>query len=203
MKWRCPICHAVKLAPSRPRAEDVRRYCLGCSEKQGVLVRRVCDVQQGRRDRAKAPRNARHRRTYVFQAPDAYFFIGGIDARKLADRWFPGSHSVRVRATRQAGPVTVSEHTVTLRKGPWADRFDAEAQAAVGAVRAGAARARLWGGSWSPARIRTEIRKFVEWALGVRPRLDRLSRAEIEVATLLRKQAALAMLGEATKRKTA
>lgn len=45
-RWTCPNCSSTKLAPSKPRRDDVRRYCLACSEKTGRLVQRVCPVLQ-------------------------------------------------------------------------------------------------------------------------------------------------------------
>ena len=40
-RWKCPTCGHGLLAPTRPRRNDVRRYCLPCSSKAGVLVERV------------------------------------------------------------------------------------------------------------------------------------------------------------------
>lgn len=45
-RWVCPDCSSTKLAPQKPRRDDVRRYCLPCSEKTGRLVQRVCPVLQ-------------------------------------------------------------------------------------------------------------------------------------------------------------
>jgi hypothetical protein len=40
-RWVCPNgCPGVH-APDKPRADDVRRYCLPCSEASGRLVRRT------------------------------------------------------------------------------------------------------------------------------------------------------------------
>ena len=40
-RWKCEKCNDGLLAPSRPRKNDVRRYCLPCSAKQGTLVERI------------------------------------------------------------------------------------------------------------------------------------------------------------------
>ena len=53
-RWSCPQCKAGVLAPSRPRKNSVKRYCLSCSEKKGVLVERVCPSL----DKARAMRKA-------------------------------------------------------------------------------------------------------------------------------------------------
>lgn len=41
VRWKCPLCNSGLLAPSRPRKNDVRRYCLSCSGDTGKLVERV------------------------------------------------------------------------------------------------------------------------------------------------------------------
>lgn len=41
-RWVCPARGGGVLAPSAPRLDDVRRYCLDCSKKTGRLVKRTC-----------------------------------------------------------------------------------------------------------------------------------------------------------------
>ncbi len=48
--WICPTCSKGKKAPSRLRKVDVRRYCLKCSEKAGVLVERSIPKLDKKRD---------------------------------------------------------------------------------------------------------------------------------------------------------
>lgn len=48
-RWTCPRCSTGRLAPSRPRRDDVRRYCLPCSEATGRLVERVCPANERER----------------------------------------------------------------------------------------------------------------------------------------------------------
>jgi hypothetical protein len=55
-RWVCPLCGAGKLAPSRPRADDVRRYCLPCSGKTGRLVNCTCPAA----DAVRVQRRAKH-----------------------------------------------------------------------------------------------------------------------------------------------
>jgi hypothetical protein len=72
-RWQCPLCGSGKLAPSRPRKIDVRRYCLACSEKTGELVERRCPTLDRRREAVAAKKKQRRRAT---------------DAKKKADpRW--------------------------------------------------------------------------------------------------------------------
>ncbi len=41
------------MAPDRPRADDVRRFCLVCSARNGRLVKRVCPALEHKRAAAK------------------------------------------------------------------------------------------------------------------------------------------------------
>ncbi len=51
-RWVCPDCGRAQLAPRRLRRVDVRRYCLPCSKKAGVLVERSAPVNEKRRERS-------------------------------------------------------------------------------------------------------------------------------------------------------
>lgn len=68
IRWVCPSCEQGKLAPSRPRRDDVRRYCLSCSAKTGRLVERSAPSLERRRQtgaersRAKAAAAAERKR---------------------------------------------------------------------------------------------------------------------------------------------
>jgi len=55
-RWKCPECDSGKLAPTRPRRNDVRRYCLPCSERTGYLVERTCPAAAAKKQRAAARR---------------------------------------------------------------------------------------------------------------------------------------------------
>lgn len=57
--WVCPECGSTKRAPSKPRANDVRRYCLPCSEATGYLVQRTCPVLDARREHKAEVKRAR------------------------------------------------------------------------------------------------------------------------------------------------
>jgi len=45
-RWVCPRCRRGVNAPSRPRMDDVRRYCLPCSAATGRLVERTCPARE-------------------------------------------------------------------------------------------------------------------------------------------------------------
>ena len=49
-RWTCTKCGSTKLAPTRPRRDDVRRYCLSCSESTGRLVERVAPALERKRE---------------------------------------------------------------------------------------------------------------------------------------------------------
>jgi hypothetical protein len=53
-RWVCPQCQHGLLAPSRPRRDDVRRYCLNCSKKTGRLVERLCPTLEKKREKTAA-----------------------------------------------------------------------------------------------------------------------------------------------------
>jgi hypothetical protein len=49
-RWTCLNCGEGGLAPTKPRRDDVRRYCLPCSAKTGRLVERVSPSLERRRE---------------------------------------------------------------------------------------------------------------------------------------------------------
>lgn len=58
-RWICPLCGAGKLAPSRPRRDDARRFCLPCTDKTGRLVERTCPALTAKRQKAADRRSQR------------------------------------------------------------------------------------------------------------------------------------------------
>jgi len=54
VRWKCAICDNGLLAPSKPRKNDVRRYCLPCSSESGKLVERVAPTLDKQRTAKKA-----------------------------------------------------------------------------------------------------------------------------------------------------
>lgn len=51
VRWSCPndARHSAVLGPSKPRRNNVCRYCLVCSSRHGVLVERVAPVVEKKR----------------------------------------------------------------------------------------------------------------------------------------------------------
>jgi len=54
VRWKCETCDDGLLAPSRPRKNDVRRYCLPCSAKRGTLVERTAPALEKKREKRTA-----------------------------------------------------------------------------------------------------------------------------------------------------
>lgn len=56
-RWICPQCNKGKLGSMRPRSNATIRYCLTCSEKEGILVERTCPalekVRHAKQERSK------------------------------------------------------------------------------------------------------------------------------------------------------
>lgn len=85
MRWKCPQCDSGVLAPSRPRRDDVRRYCLTCSAKTGKLVERSAPALEKKREQAKqrSTEKQKTKRAKVAQAKTAH---SGFDVIKEAER---------------------------------------------------------------------------------------------------------------------
>lgn len=65
-RWVCPDCGKGVNAPDRPRTDDIRRFCLPCSEKTGRLVKRTCPTldreRSAKSEKAAAKRSAAAKR---------------------------------------------------------------------------------------------------------------------------------------------
>jgi hypothetical protein len=68
-RWICPKCDAGKNAPSRLRKIDVRRYCLSCSEREGILIERIVPKFETKREAAKKRAQAKAARKRAKDAP--------------------------------------------------------------------------------------------------------------------------------------
>lgn len=60
-RWKCPRCGGGVLAPSRPRRDDVRRYCLDCSKATGRLVERTSPSVERERAQSSTAAAAKRR----------------------------------------------------------------------------------------------------------------------------------------------
>lgn len=86
VRWECPTGeHRGVLGPSKPRRENIVRYCLPCSQAAGRLVERVAPSLQRQREtaaeRAAAKRKAAAERQ---RARDAErYVVDGVDLRDV------------------------------------------------------------------------------------------------------------------------
>lgn len=84
VRWVCPNCDQGKLAPSRPRRDDVRRYCLACSEETGRLVERAAPALDRKRQQRSA-RLAEKRKAVAQREAErerARYTVAGVDLRQ-------------------------------------------------------------------------------------------------------------------------
>lgn len=194
VRWSCPLCSSGVLAPSRPRKVDVRRWCLACSEKTGKLIERVPISLAAKRKERKRKQARKYAAKKEFKRPDSYYFIGGHNLRywttALPDR------AVRVRTTKGPGATALRGEVMHFRTGPWADRFDAEAQARIADAKWSVIVIRKLTGRLPPLDLLRAVRAHASDRYGLdhwRPRS--LARLEIELADILRKRAAVKALG--------
>jgi hypothetical protein len=90
IRWKCEQCGHGLLAPSRPRKNDVRRYCLTCSAKRGILVERVAPALQKKSERKQTQRKqlVAKRRERVAVSPKTY----EMNYRKYLTKYSNGWH---------------------------------------------------------------------------------------------------------------
>lgn len=62
VRWKCERCGDGCLAPSKPRRDDVRRYCLPCSKESGRLVERISPSLEAQRAKKQEQRRAAAKR---------------------------------------------------------------------------------------------------------------------------------------------
>lgn len=84
VRWKCPTCGNGLLAPSKPRMNDVRRYCLPCSAKSGILVQRVAPALE--RKRAASRQQATAKRAATRLRAQQERTVAGMDVEKEARR---------------------------------------------------------------------------------------------------------------------
>jgi hypothetical protein len=130
VRWKCLNCDSGVLAPSRPRKDDVRRYCLKCSAKTGKLVERVAPSLEKKREasKAKSTQKQKVKRAKIAQAKTSH---SGFDVEKEAQRlWkilqtqenkptrpIPSIKIVNRKRSASSGVCYYGEHAVTLNLG--------------------------------------------------------------------------------------
>lgn len=90
VRWECPNGHPAVLGSTRPARNSVVRYCLKCSEKEGVLVERIAPVLEAKRAAAKDSAAAKAKAKRAKRAADAAaavqreterYTVDGLDLR--------------------------------------------------------------------------------------------------------------------------
>jgi hypothetical protein len=147
-RWVCPNCSGGLLAPSRPRKDDVRRYCLGCSKRTGRLVERTCPALERERATSREARSTRaktQRQTVTRQKQaaaalrsaklDARFVVRSavepgatVDLRNEVARVWRAARKVEPRL-RERPPVLVA----SAGSGSYAYTYDGEIHLGQGA----------------------------------------------------------------------
>ena len=193
VRWACPNgCPAV-LAPSRPRRDDVARYCLPCSAARGRLVLRLAPALEAKRAAkvaaAKMKKAARAER--AAERETAYYTVHGVDLReelkklwalpiarelraklytlhRTAPRGQPPKLVVRTRSTSggRYGVAWWQRHEILINRIPGQDAFDVRDTLAHEVAHILTPRARH-GIAW-----KTAFRLLCEQAYGVRPRVE-------------------------------
>lgn len=101
VRWTCPNGCGSVLGPSKPRRDNICRYCLECSAQMGRLVERTAPALERKRQ-AKAEASKTRRQTKA-QAEAAalteWHTVGGVDVREVV------AQAVRLPALRPAKGV--------------------------------------------------------------------------------------------------
>jgi hypothetical protein len=113
VRWACPNGCPGVLGPTRPRKDDVRRYCIPCSLKSGRLVERVAPtLARQRAARAEALATRRAAKAEREKARErGYYAVAGLnlydEMRRLCRlRTFGG----------RSGGMALSNPTLTVRR---------------------------------------------------------------------------------------
>lgn len=143
VRWECPAGkHPAVLGPTKPRRDNIVRYCLPCSQATGKLTERVAPTVERRREaaaeRAAAKRKAKATRDKARE--DAYYTVAGEDLRvlykrlarhvgehgKLARRRMPRLVITRRRSVPSSryGAASPYEWTIWISDYPGIDRAD-------------------------------------------------------------------------------
>ena len=90
------------LAPSKPRRDDVRRFCLPCSAETGRMVERTCPSLDKKREQRRVSRSEQDKKKRATAKRKAEAEAKARHEREES-RWFVEGHDIReefVRLTR-------------------------------------------------------------------------------------------------------
>lgn len=207
--WVCAAgTHPAVRGPSRPRKDNLCRYCVPCSQVEGKLVARVSPaIEKKRAARAEASRgraNAkRAKKRDAREQTDVMREFRSANMRIERGVKWPGSlRFVEVLASARPRAPRFQPRGVTIYD-PGFDKIEARAAMYVVLAR------------WYVERVRqikpadkafytTALRQFIEYVTNdapkgpVRPRLESIRPADVEaeVADLLRRREAVAVASQ-------
>ena len=177
-RWVCPKCQSAKLAPSKPRKKDTRRFCLPCSEETGFLVERTCPALDREREekatKAKAREETRLKKQEIRDRKK--YDVGGLDFREewrrllKISRWAPSQLELNFRRSKAKELTSSSFQQIGLRPR-WA------ANITVGSLPEYAYASLIWVMAWGTRnqldrlelrrRLNLELRRLARKAYGI------------------------------------
>lgn len=205
VRWACPNGCAAVLASSRPRKDDVARYCLPCSAARGRLVLRAAPVLKAQREAktaaAKTKKTLHAERSAKREA--AYYEVHSVDLREeLRKLWaLPIARELRAKLhmSKRAPPVLVvknrragtrrygvcfgAQHKILINRIEGHDRHTVRDTLAHELAHTLTPGPEAHGVAW-----KTAYRLLCEQAYGVRPRVE--NSVIHETHTLMRAAAA-------------
>lgn len=202
--WKCPNgCSSVH-GPSRPRKNDVRRYCLTCSARTGRLVERTSPTLDLRRSMKSERRKLKRQRSDERHVANETlrFTIDGVDLRAELDKLW-ASRAVRElraktphltkptmrirrvsrRPRSRVGVAWPWESRIQITNYPGIDRHDAIETLAHEVAHC------LTPGDHHGVAWKTVYRNLCSEIYGVRPKVDVIWHSEVSKA--LRERARL------------
>lgn len=87
VRWKCERCGDGCLAPSKPRRDDVRRYCLPCSKESGRLVERISPSLEAQRAKKQEQRKQAAKRKRATVAKKREAMKPMIEAKKRVSKF--------------------------------------------------------------------------------------------------------------------
>jgi hypothetical protein len=106
VRWACPNGCAAVLGPTKPRRDDVSRYCLPCSQREGKLVPRVAPALEAERDRRELSREDAEKKAKARdeERSRAAHTIAGLDVREEIRKLWNSSVAREFRRPRAKPP---------------------------------------------------------------------------------------------------
>lgn len=114
-RWICPNCESGVNAPSKPRGDDTRRFCLPCSQETGRLVKRTAPALDAKREKKTAARTEKARRERAAISAKRAAEREHERAIKEADRKATIERMQRGREAKRARDL-FHEHWMQMRK---------------------------------------------------------------------------------------